>query len=470
MDRNAYPLYEFRHPERAYHDYSDIPSTVVNTLLFIENRTLLDPQHPTGNPAVEWQRLSRAMFDYGAHVVNPHHKVIGASTLATQLEKMRHSPRGRTGSASDKVRQMLSASLRAYQYGRVTLIAQQHIVHDYLNSLPLAAAPGHGEVTGLGDGLETWYGADFSNINQLLKSPFNNADIIQRRAQARAYRQTLSLLLATRAPFRYLVLQPDALTEQTDRYLRVLSQAGVISAELCDLALRERLALRAGHPTATPDFVDNKARDLVRAKLVSLLGVEKTYALDRLDLSVSTTIDAAAQQNVTQRLRQLTDPAQIASLRQHRLLAQNDPRPVIYSFTLYERGRGLNLLRVQADNYDQPLNISEGTKLELGSTAKLRTLIHYLQILEQLHGQYARLSPQELGVIAQARNDPLTVWAAAYLSTARDHALQPMLEAALDRRYSANPAEGFFTAGGLHHFRNFESSDDRPDCDRSGGI
>jgi membrane peptidoglycan carboxypeptidase len=35
-----------------------------------------------------------------------------------------------------------------------------------------------------------------------------------------------------------------------------------------------------------------------------------------------------------------------------------------------------------------------------------------------------------------------------------------MLKAALQRQYSANPAEGFFTAGGLHHFRNFESSDD----------
>jgi membrane peptidoglycan carboxypeptidase len=35
-----------------------------------------------------------------------------------------------------------------------------------------------------------------------------------------------------------------------------------------------------------------------------------------------------------------------------------------------------------------------------------------------------------------------------------------MLEAALERPYSASPAEGFFTAGGLHYFRNFESSDD----------
>jgi len=459
VDREGKPFYEFRDPERAYREYSEIPEVVVDTLLFTENRAMLHPQHPNRNPAIEWPRLGHAIFDYGVHAADPHHQVIGASTLATQLEKIRHSPRGRTRSAAEKARQMLSASLRAYQDGRHTLVAQQRIVRDYLNSLPLAAAPGHGEVTGLGDGLEIWYDSDFGTINQLLKAPPNDLDIVQRRQQARAYRQVVSLLLAARAPFRYLVLQPDALAEQTNRYLRVLCQVGVISAELRDLALRERLVMRARPPAATPDFVDHKARDLVRERLLPLLGLDRTYALDRLDLSVRTTIDAAAQQNVTQYLRRLTDPSQVAKLRQHRLLAQSDPRSVIYSFTLYERGPGLNLLRVQADNYNQPLNINEGTKLELGSTAKLRTLVNYLQIIEQLHGKYGHASAAELAAVARTRDDPLTAWAAGYLLTAGDNGLQPMLEAALDRRYSASPAEGFFTAGGLHHFRNFESSD-----------
>jgi membrane peptidoglycan carboxypeptidase len=35
-----------------------------------------------------------------------------------------------------------------------------------------------------------------------------------------------------------------------------------------------------------------------------------------------------------------------------------------------------------------------------------------------------------------------------------------MLDAAMERTYSANPAEGFFTGGGLHHFDNFEPEDD----------
>jgi membrane peptidoglycan carboxypeptidase len=461
LDRDGNPLYEFRYPEETYREYSEIPQLVVDSLLFIENRAMLDPRYPNRNPAIEWQRLSHAMFDYGVHAISPRHPVIGGSTLATQLEKMRHSPRGRTHSAGEKARQMLSGSLRAYQDGPHTVAAQQRIVRDYLNLLPLAAAPGHGEVTGLGDGLETWYGTDFATINELLKAAPNSLDTVQRQKQARGYREVLSLLLATRAPSRYLVHQPDVLAEQTDRYLRVLCKEGIISRELGDLALRERPVPQPRQPAVTPDFVDRKARVLVRAPLLPLLGLQNTYTLDRLDLSVRTTIDGTAQQNVTKFLRKLTDPRETATanLRQHRLLAQSDPRSVIYGFTLYERGPGLNLLRIQTDNYNQPLNINEGTKLELGSTAKLRTLINYLEIIEELNEQYAHVSNQKLSTVAPARDDRLTAWAISYLSTARDQGLQAMLEAALDRQYSANPAEGFFTAGGLHHLRNFESAD-----------
>ena len=462
LDRDGSPLYAFRYPEQSYGEYSEIPPIVVQTLLFIENRAMLDTRHPSRNPAIEWQRLSHAVFDYGLHAVHPSHPVIGGSTLATQLEKMRHSARGRTRSAGEKARQMLSASLRSYQDGPRTVAAQQRVVRDYLNSLPLAAAPGRGEVTGLGDGLETWYSAEFRATNTLLGTQPNRLDIAQKLEQARRYREVLSLLLATRAPSRYLVHRPDALAVQTDRYLRLLSNEGVIPAELRDLALRERPILRPRRPDVAPDFVDRKARGLVRAPLLPLLGLPNMYALDRLDLSVRSTVDGAAQQNVTRFLRRLTDPREslTANLRQHRLLAQSDPRAVIYGFTLYERGPGLNLLRIQTDNYNQPLNINEGTKLELGSTAKLRTLINYLEIVEQLHEQYAHVSAQELSALTPSRDDRLTVWAISYLPTVRDKSLQPMLGAALERQYSASPAEGFFSGGGLHHFRNFESSDD----------
>ena len=93
---------------------------------------------------------------------------MGGSTLATQMEKYRHSGNGMTSSAREKLIQMASASVRAYQNGEDTTVYRRQLVLDYVNSVPLSAAPGFGEVNGLGDGLFVWYGTDFVEMNRLL--------------------------------------------------------------------------------------------------------------------------------------------------------------------------------------------------------------------------------------------------------------------------------------------------------------
>jgi hypothetical protein len=114
-----------------------------------------------------------------------------------------------------------------------------------------------------------------------------------------------------------------------------------------------------------------------------MLGLHSTYTLDHLDLTVETTFDQTSERSVSDFLDSLsqTDATKAAGLDQDQLLNAGNPRSVIYSVTLYERGKNANPLRIQTDNYDQPLNINRGTKLQLGSTAKLRTLINYLQIV-----------------------------------------------------------------------------------------
>jgi membrane peptidoglycan carboxypeptidase len=458
-DRDGRDLFAAARPGRVYQTYADIPPLVVNTLLFIEDRHMLDSNHPNRNPAVEWDRSMKAVLDYGLHVIDPRHPVIGGSTLATQLEKMRHSPGGRTHSPLEKFRQMTSATLSAYQEGSATLEAQQKIVRDYLNSIPLAASAGYGDVEGLGDGLWAWYGADIAKIDPLLLVPESNLSPSQMMSRARAYREVLSLLLALRAPGHYLVDDPDNLAAQTDRYLFALCERGIISTQLRDLALRTRVRPLRRAPAVTPEnFVENKAANTVRVSLLPLLGLPSTYELDRLDLTVHTTIDQMAQHCVTQFFERVADPkqAQAAGLQQYQLLEQGDPSKVVYSFTLYEHGSGVNLLRVQTDNLNQPLNINQNTKLELGSTAKLRTLITYLEIIATLHQHYAALAPNKLKAVAIQPDDYLTDWALKYLATSPDRSLKTMLEAALQRKYSGNPGETFFTAGGVHHFENFE--------------
>jgi membrane peptidoglycan carboxypeptidase len=114
---------------------------------------------------------------------------------------------------------------------------------------------------------------------------------------------------------------------------------------------------------------------------------------------------------------------------------------------------------VQADNHDQPLDINEGAKLDLGSTAKLRTMITYLELVAELHERWSGLSRERLAATTANSKDMLGRWALHYLRQAKDTSLAAMLEAAIDRSYSASPGEAFHTGGGLHHFENFEPKD-----------
>ncbi|MGH6896607.1 MAG: transglycosylase domain-containing protein [Geminicoccaceae bacterium] len=457
LDRAGATVFEARFPERTYAEFAAIPPPIVASLLFIENRELLEPSAPRRNPAVEWDRMARALWAALGTWADPNLKPPGGSTLATQIEKYRHAPAGRTEDVAAKLRQMVSASLRAYRDGPDTSAVRRQIVIDYLNSTPLSARAGFGEVNGLGDGLWAWFGTDLEHANQVLSAPAPDAAL--RREQARIYKQALSLLLAQRRPSHYLLGGREALGDLTDSYLRLLGANGVIDPELQRAALAVPLEFRESAPERPPPpFVERKAANAIRTSLLNLLGLDQLYRLDRLDLEVATSLDRSAQQRVTELLQRLNDPQTAAEmgLHGHRLLeAGASGAPLIYSITLYERGPGVNYLRVQTDNLAQPFDINQGAKLDLGSTAKLRTLITYLEIVAALHARLVGVEAAELKAVAAKEGDPLTRWAADHLASMPDRSLPALLEAAMRRSYAASPWETFFTGGGAHRFANF---------------
>lgn len=460
LDCRAGPLYDFRYPYRGYADFAAVPPVVAQALLFIENRDLLDENRPTLNPAVDWVRFARAAAAQVGRMVKEDLDAPGGSTLATQIEKYRHSPDGITYDAREKLRQMVSASVRAYREGEQTLPVRRNLVLDYLNTVPLSAAPGHGEVNGLGDGLWVWFGADFDRVNELLSAPDGEGDTL--KAQGLAMRQVVALMIAHRRPSWYLARGREELTRTTDAYLRLLTEAGSISAAMRDAALSQPLLFRdlVANPAVLPAN-PGKGTTAVRARLAGMLGTS-LYSLDRLDAEVDTTLHGGLQQAVGAYLNRLSDAdfARSQGLIGDRMLNPATLGAVRYSFTLVERTPGGNRVRVQTDTTDQPLDINEGSKLELGSTAKLRVLTTYLEIVAELHGRLAELDVPALRQVEVARQDNLTRWAIDHLATASDRSLPAMLEAALERRFSASPAENFFTGGGVHTFGNFNRSDD----------
>src|SRR5260370_21153765 len=96
FDRNGDRLYAVQFPERAYHGFASIPDVIVRSLLFIEDRYLLDPSQPRRNPAIQWQRFALAAAGRVGSLAVPPLRAGARSTLAPPIAKFPPSPRSLT--------------------------------------------------------------------------------------------------------------------------------------------------------------------------------------------------------------------------------------------------------------------------------------------------------------------------------------------------------------------------------------
>ncbi|GGW48964.1 transglycosylase domain-containing protein [Alishewanella tabrizica] len=454
VDCKQESLFSFSTPEQQFAQFNDIAPLMLRTLLFIENRDLF--QHaPLTNPALDWSRLGAAVLGQVQKMLGQEASAAGGSTLATQIEKYRHSPQGLTAGFADKFKQMVSASIRAYQPGLETLERRKQIALDYINTVPLAATPHTGEVHGIADGLAAWFGTDAKRVNQLLQDSTPTAE------HGQALRQVLALFIAQRRPSFYLLQGKAELEQLVASHLRLLRQFGIINTAWYDEAAAQTLQFRTQSRQA-PRKLDKTAL-LVRNRVAALLN-RSLYQTDRLDLQVQTTLNLPLQEKINRYLNQLAllPQATQAGIIGPRLLREDQIKGVKYSFTLYESTPTGNKLRVQTDNHaEQPFDLNEGGKLELGSTAKLRMLTTYLEMIAEIHQTYAEESAAQLALLDIAPQDSLSQWAINYLIANPRVNLTTMLNAALDREFSADPRTSFFTGGGLHTFGNFRREEDQ---------
>ncbi len=457
-------LVDQRYPRYAYEDFDSVPELVWRTLVHIESQDMLDAGNPRKNPAVEWDRLALSAFRLALRELGSSEDVPGGSTLATQMEKYRHSPGGITESPREKLRQMLGASLRAYSGGPMTYEHRRRTVTEFLNSVPLAGQVGFGEVSGIGEGLWAWYGTPFEDANALLRPASANG--MERLEQARIYRQVLSLLVAQRRPTYYLA-RPDGharLAAMTDVYLELLARDGVIPRDLATAAARMRPdAIRSSAPSVRPPGRAAKGLGSVQGELLEITGVRSLYELDRLDMTVGATLDARWNAIADQLLADLVDPAFLAraGFLEDPLLGRSDPAGVTYSVLLLERTDEGNAVRVEADNFPGDMSLAEGSRLELGSTAKLRTLTTYLEVIEEIYRGLEGLGVDSLTTLVGSHGDRLTRWVAVERLRRPDSGLPAILDAALDRMYSASPHERFLTGGTELRFSNFDARFDQ---------
>jgi membrane peptidoglycan carboxypeptidase len=439
-----------------FNSFEEVPPLVVKSLLVIENRELSEPADFRTNPVVDWNRLAKAALFYAGNKLGLPLPVQGGSTLATQMEKYRHASDGQTDSIMAKLRQMTDASLRVYQKGPDTREERRHIVLNYLNSIPLAAAPGYGEIHGIGDGLNVWFGIKLQDARRQLILSDNSPE------KANAFKHLLALQCSVKAPSYYLLRNHAALENRANYFAQLLADIQAVPQDFADLVKAAPLEFSSKKPaTYRSAYAENKAMNEIRTRLVSQLGLPGLYELDRLHLDVESTINPTLQHSAVDLFEKLHDSQFVdsAGLRGERLLAKGDPSKVIYGLMLYEKTPKGNLLRVVTDSLNAPFNINTGMKMQLGSTAKLRTLTSYLHIMASLHEQLSPLNSTVVEKLAGTARDSITRWAADTLNQHRGIDLDAFLQLALDRKYSASPGEVFFTGGGAHVFHNFDKKD-----------
>lgn len=429
-------------PTDLFASFEDVPKILVDLLLFIENKELLN-EHPYYNPAVEYDRLAKVLFDYLKRKASGSQgRQAGGSTLATQMEKYHFSEDGKTNGAQDKLKQITSAMLRSYLDGRDTSSSRRRIVLDYLNSIPLGAAAGYGEVLGYGEAMRVFYQVDLSLEKEILRSV--NINTPYTAEQLRSIDRALQIVISARNP-NYLS-NPSILVELKNKYLNILVQEQLLRAEA--LTLTSTYQPKLPYSTEAKNFVDTKAQDLVRKRVSSLLGVTLPQ-LDKLDLSVKSTFRLDIQDAVTTFFEQLKDEAFIAehNLRVDHLLDQTTADKVTYSFVLYELDNGQSKMRASYDNFNKPFNFNDSGKMELGSTAKLRVLVSYLESVAQAFKEKQEGSLKYYDPISE------------FVKSSRASSLQEILAEAMLRQFSANPHQTFFTGGGIHKFQNFNKDD-----------
>ncbi len=456
LDTRQEPLRVRQTPARIWNSFDDVPTEIAETLAFVENRELLEPAHPSQNPVIEWDRVARAGGLYALEQLGADVDVPGGSTLATQLEKFRHSSDGTTDGVVDKYRQMMSASMRVYAEDADTRDDREAILLRYLNDVPLSSQAPHGPVFGLKDGLWAYFGIDQNTLERAFSTDAELA------LKGEVYAAALGLIISQRAPTTLLKKAPERLDELVRINLGELERHHIITPALAE-ATRAALPLTpldASPTQSKPSITRRKAVDALEAHLASAVGVERLYELEHHDITAHTTLDQRAQRIAEDYL--LESMYDTDFLREHgfyrgsSLLDEDqDPDAIEYSFTVYESTPQGNLLRVQVDTLDKPFNFNEQARLDLGSTAKLRTLITYLNLVEALYHEHKDKTRGELWNVDSERGDGLEVWVRRQLIYNRGITLEEILEHALEKRYSASPYRRYRTGGGMHTFHNY---------------
>lgn len=463
---NGEVIYQAKYPRQVFKDFNDIPELWWRSLLYVENRELLDHQMDDKNVTVELDRLALAVFKRMGKKVGLHTNGPGGSGIIVQLEKLQRSPGGRTADEKAKLRQILTAMVKYYK----DKDAKQFVV-EYFNLVPLASTKLDGEVAGFAEGMEIWFGRDIEKVKTLLKTPDNQLDTAGLKEKADIYREALALVGAVKMPDSYyngprkrgahLSKEDRALLGHKeldhridDIFIPILrDKANLITPEFAALTAADKLKFAdqsTRHEPANPSpykYVNN-----LRIKTQQTMKIGSLYDLERRDVTATVTAIPDLNRAAENICKLIQDPAYakanglVGGAEGKFLFDERDLPYIKCAMIINSRSDdGRNLSRVLTDNDTaSPMNLVSGGRQGMGSTSKYRWgLLPYETSMYKLYNKYHEQTPEQLRArLAQVNfNDNHTRWALNRLldPLADNSSFDKFLDAALERNYSGNP-------------------------------
>jgi hypothetical protein len=186
---------------------------------------------------------------------------------------------------------MVTASARVYMDGPDTTPRREQIVMTYLNATPLSSRPGYGEVIGI----RMHFGSGTAQIRRSGSGAQGGPAKAGRiGAQGCDLSAGIEPVAGRSQPEPLPIGRPGRAETLTDRYLRLLCDAGIIDATLRTRRAPTTCRFARIHADSAGRLPWRTAQQ-TRAKLMSWFQMPSLYPLDRLDLSVETTVDTEAQ-------------------------------------------------------------------------------------------------------------------------------------------------------------------------------
>jgi len=163
-DREGQRIYASAYPDRVFTDFHIIPPLLTDTLLYIEIasclRTALSPATRSLNGIV----FSTPFLDRWRANLCPASTQAAAVHSQHRLKNFAIHPAAKQITRSIKCAKSLPHPCAFISTAKIPVRQGKKIVLDYLNSTPLSARPGFGEINGIGTG----YGPGSGSISAML--------------------------------------------------------------------------------------------------------------------------------------------------------------------------------------------------------------------------------------------------------------------------------------------------------------